>query len=54
MRMTCGCEMFDVDWDDRVLGGACGLSSSMECGLINTQDENPRNWKCYDCREVDV
>jgi len=47
--MTCGCAFDEVDWDDRILGEACGCTSCADCGLLNTQDENPKNWKCYDC-----
>ena len=46
-KMTCGCTFDEVDWDDRVLGEACGCTSCVDCGLINTQDTNPQNWQCY-------
>lgn len=46
-RMTCGCMFDEVDWEERVHGEACGCTSCEDCGLINTQDPNPSNWRCH-------
>ena len=45
--MKCGCAFGDVAWDERVIGEACGCTSCVDCGLINTQDPHPRKWQCY-------
>ena len=45
--MKCGCSLNDVAWDERVFGEACGCTSCVNCGLINTQDKDPQKWRCY-------
>lgn len=45
--MTCGCRFDYVVWDERAIGEACGCSSCVDCGLINTQEPNPQDWRCY-------
>ena len=47
MQMTCGCMFYEVHWEERVHAEACGCTSCEDCGLVNTQDPNPKNWKCH-------